>query len=425
MTVRLRAAFDDLANLAPVPGDLAAHAWAAGRRRRRTRRIGIGAVCVGLVATAVVIGPRLSDQSPPIASDGAGGVHSYPQRIGSASWSDRVPDTPGPIAAMVTDNNFGNAFTILVSSSGRTWGAPYVSGTLSPDGTRLLTLPQSAGSDTLTVRDLVTGELRTYGESGASDFRAVGHTGVTWSPDGASVLVSARSRGGKAGPMVLDLASGRATVLDGAWGVGFANATQVITLRRPGGRDHDLPPVLTTTDLRTGASSDLTLDLDEPWGAEESSSIDASISPDGRLLLLLEDPRDGQNATSLRFFSTEDGTELDSRSVEDWDAGCPTAWIGDDPVVPLKREGSPARSMLVTAEGARSIVAVHPRNQSFCVQWAADALAGGPHWALFGTSSQLWTWYWWQLGLVVAIPLLLLGGYRWRRRRTPRHRPTA
>ena len=68
-----------------------------------------------------------------------------------------------------------------------------------------------------------------------------------------------------------------------------------------------------------------------------------------------------------------------------------------------------AGAELVTADGSRPLVAVHHRMQSSCLQLAADALSAGPHLALFGSSTALWTWYWWQLLVAALLGVLALG----------------
>jgi hypothetical protein len=105
------------------------------------------------------------------------------------------------------------------------------------------------------------------------------------------------------------------------------------------------------------------------------------------------------------MFSLTDGTELAPRAVDHWD-GCQPTWLGNDPVLPTRTQA--ARSERVTADGSQSLVAVHHRLQSSCLQVTADALRAGPHRALFGTSTALWTWYWWQLLLAASLALLTL-----------------
>ena len=117
------------------------------------------------------------------------------------------------------------------------------------------------------------------------------------------------------------------------------------------------------------------------------------------------------------MFSLVDGSELAPRSIRDWD-GCPPVWLGDDPVLPTK---SPqAGSELVAAAGSRPLVAVHHRLQSSCLQLTADALEAGPHRALLGTWTYVWTWYWWQLLVAASFALLAAAWLVWRRRNTSR-----
>jgi hypothetical protein len=140
--------------------------------------------------------------------------------------------------------------------------------------------------------------------------------------------------------------------------------------------------------------------------ADPDLRLVASVSPDGSTLLLVEPTGGGRSPdVTLRRFTLADGAELAPRQVEDWD-GCAPSWLGNDPVVPTRT--SVAGSVVVTDAGTRSLVAVHHRLQSSCLELAADALEAGPHRALFGTWTYVWTWYWWQLSLVTATVMLLV-----------------
>ncbi len=419
MSAPLRGAFEDLATEAPEPGELAASTWAAGRRRRVRRRAGVAAVCVALVAAVLVAGPRLRHQPPPIGSDPSSGVHSYPQRFGHQGSFDDLPDAPGALAATFTNNNFGDSFTVLVSPTGETWGSVDRGAVLSPDGTLVLSspfvalgMPADRADGALAVRNLVSGETRTL--EAMRPYVLATSSPMIWSPDNSSVLVSGRIPRSGTGdvPLLLDVSTGEVRPLGTGVPVGFRSALEAVTLRQPGGPVATTPPTVVTTNIRTGDSTERVLPGSRPIGALRA--VTTSLSPNGSTLLVIS--REEDRYSELRMFDLARGKELPPRQVRDWEgAGCATAWIGDDPVLPTKRLGSQARSILVTADGDKSLVALHPSNQSFCIQWAADAIAGGPQPALFGSWSAWWTWHWQQLA--VGVGALLGGAYLVLRRR--------
>jgi hypothetical protein len=94
-----------------------------------------------------------------------------------------------------------------------------------------------------------------------------------------------------------------------------------VTVRMVGGRSAAGGIVATTTDLNTGATSDLPLRLAGPWLGDPDAELVASVAPDGRTIVLVEDTENRSSDTTVRMFSLADGTELAPRSVRDWD-GC-------------------------------------------------------------------------------------------------------
>jgi len=392
----------------------------------RTRRLVVLALAGALAGSLPVAGAAAHERS---------GVDGYPQRIGYQRSPAPLPDRPGPLAATFYDNDFGNGFDVGVTSHGHLWKLPSGPNLLSPDGTLLLERQAKEHHARLMVHHLSDGTRRVFGNifyADASHDRTARYTlsdraPVRWAPEGSSVLASVgeHPHPSRLRPMVLDLASGALTAVGAGVPAGFRSATESVTVRKLGGARAPGGIVATTTDLGTGASKDVPLRLDHPWRGRPDAPLAASVSPDGATLLLVEVPRGAFPHATLRLFSLADGREQPTRHLSPLDRDdCPAGWLGDDPVLPTKAQGSPAGSVLVTADSARPLVAVHPRLQSFCVQWAGDALAAGPRWTLFGTWPYLWTWYWWELLLAAGVPvvgLVLL----WRGRRRARRAAAA
>lgn len=381
--------------------------------RRRSGLVAIGAVALaltGVVAAATSGDDRAAaDVSPPI--DG------YPQRIGFERPSARLPARPGPLAATLFDNAFGTSRHLGVTSRGRLYELPVGPNVLSPDGRLLLTTEVDGDESRLALHDLATGDIRVFDDIGQSllsselrvaPYRLDSTAPVHWSPDGARVL--ARFRGGAKGTgghaRLLDLSSGELTDLGAGTPAGFlAPGAAVIVSAEPSGG-----VVVTTTDASTGARSRTALQLAGPWRADAGARPGAGVSPDGTLMLIDAAEEQG-SAAALRLFSLSDGVELPARSINRWD-GCAPAWLDGAPVLPTATRGYggslSAGAELVTASGSQSLVAVHHRMQSSCLQLTTDALRAGPHRSFLGTSTALWTWYWWQL-LLGSLTLIVLG----------------
>ena len=256
----------------PSPGWTVSHAEApqevsAGRRREWSRRRwGLLALTVALLAgTAFVIGFVTRDTGPPSASDDRAPVDGFAQRIGFERPSPRLPDRPGPLAATMYDNDFGNGRWLGVTSRGQLWELPAGANVLSPDGRLLLTGQRSGHLSRLMVHDLSTGNLRVfddieqpfYGGGRAVRYRLDPNGVAHWAPDGSAVLAgfAERGQGARAHPRVLDVASGvLAEVVDGE-PAGFRTPSQAITVHKVGGGNAEGGIVATTTDLRTGTSA--------------------------------------------------------------------------------------------------------------------------------------------------------------------------
>jgi hypothetical protein len=381
----------------------AGRARTGGRERRRWRRAGVLALVAVILAGSALLVVRHGRANDPATG-------GYPQRIDFERPSDRLPDRPGPLAATLYDNDFGSARYLGVTATGRLYELPSGTSSLSPSGRLLLTLPWSGGRR-LGLHDLSTGDqwvLRTVLPARPYDAR------VSWSQDESAVLgeFARAAHPRRRDPAVLDIRSGALTEVGSGEPAGFRSPSKPVTLRRVGGSSAPGGIVATTTDLDTGATRDLPLSLDHSWLGSPNYPLVASVAPDGRTLLLVEDSGDRSRDTTVRLFSLADGTELAPRSVRNWD-GCSPSWRDQDPVLPTTAQpGGPGSSRtagaaLLTGDGSTPLVAVHFRLQATCLQLTADALAAGSRWALFGTSTAMWTWYWFP-GLIV-LALVLLG----------------
>ena len=276
------------------------------------------------------------------------------------------------------------------------------------------------------MHDLSTGDRRVFDDIGQSfDARErreyehiIDQNGpVRWADDGSAVLArfSERPHKGRGQPMVLDVATGALTEVADGEPAGFRSSLDAVTVSKVGGKSASGGIQAITTDLASGETQSLSLRMIGAWRGDPDSKLTASVSPDGSTLLLVESDS-GPDAT-LRLFSLADGSELAPRSVRDWD-GCAPSWLDDDPVLSTRsrsRTDSIAGSELVMADGSRSLVAVHHRLQSSCLQLTAAALSAGPHRALFGTWTYLWTWYWWQLLLAASLTLFAVAWFVLRR----------
>ena len=112
------------------------------RRRRATTSVVVvlAMIVVALVAGTVGgIAAVAGHAGPRSAVDAKAPIDGYPQRIDFERPSPALPDRPGPLAATLYDNDFGNGRELGVTSRGRLWELPHGINVLSPDGRKLLT----------------------------------------------------------------------------------------------------------------------------------------------------------------------------------------------------------------------------------------------------------------------------------------------
>lgn len=369
----------------------------ATRSRRGAARAVLATITITVAAIAVAVVWHGMATDPE-----TGG---YPQRIGFERPSDRLPDRPGPLAATLYDNDFGNGRNLGVTASGRLWELPSRTNLLSPSGNLLLSLPKDPARQ-VAVHDLVAGERWVHQDLPGP------WSPASWSDDETVVLGElTRTHARRVQPAVLDIWSGVVSGIARGVPAGFRSPTEPVTVHTVGDASAPGGIVATTTDLDTGAISRLSLQLTRPWRGDPDAGLRAAIAPDGQVMLIVEQP-DGSSDATVRLFSLTDGTELAARTVPNWD-GCSPTWRGHDPVLPTTTQpggsGSTrwAGASLLTPDGATSLVAVHPRLQSSCLQLTPAALAAGPRWSLLGTSTAIWAWY--PLPALVVVSPLALG----------------
>jgi hypothetical protein len=420
MSGSLHDALDDLAaDAVPdiVRDDLAALARDRGRSRQRRRRFVGGAVALGLAALALVVALPITGRTVGLtpAGDAGRGVSGYPQRIGHQWRLGELPDRPGPIAGLMKDIQHWYA----VAADGHRWRLP---GTympepaLAPDGRRIWYRP--GFQEPYVLHDLVTGERTT-----PTQFRAV-RNGVYyaaqrgyWSPDGQRLAVHAQ----------------RMEMVDGV----RKHEMAVAAVLGPGGAFESLP--VRQGSLAGWAGDDALLwrfdggvngqvtHLDgavvrtitlRPSPAKDALGGDWVVSPDGTEVIIRES---GPADSYLRRFALADGAQIgDPVPLPGWEPSCRDGWAGSTPSVSLfdrDEDATTAGTGLVQDDRIESIVVIEPRIDSLCFIWAADALAGGPHWSLFGRSTLFVTWWWREVLLVLLAVTGLLALHRCSERR--------
>lgn len=370
------------------------------------RRVVTGALVVLLLGVAAFV--LVGTQRDP---DRGG----YPQRVGFERPSDPLPARPGPLAATLYDNDFGDGRFLGVTATGRLYELPAGEPALSPSGTVLVTRRWGRSSP-LVVRDLVSGATSTVRDLPRRT--ELDDSGVRWSPDEQRVLLPASPLPSRAGgAVVVDLSSGEVSATGGGDPAGFLDDTQVVTVVAAE------QPVAVLTDLGDGSAEQLPLQLASPWTGRLDSPVVASLSSDGELLMLVEDPP-GSGGYVVRLFSLADGRQLAAHAVGEWD-GCAPSWRGHDPVLPVRTAPSRvhdrrwAEARVLGEDGSSTLAVVHPRLQSRCLVVAERALETGPRWALLGTTTVLVAWYAGPLVLATAVGLgvTVVGVLWWRRRR--------
>lgn len=426
-------------------------AWARGTRRRRAHRAGAAAVALVAVLLVALGAAQLPGGGgvAPATTRGAG-VDGYPTRLDHAWWARDLPDTPGPVAAVVErvdDGADGSSGWYAVSPTGRLWRIPGTSDSgsypaLSPDGTMLGYLDDAVGH--YRTRDLTTGavaDFPTYVSSqGTRDpartdgpLRDLGaQLPSWWSPDATRVAVY-DGHVNLLGPGTEVVRLRRPAVPDGiAMPVGWVDDTHLGWLgwvsTRPGlPAGTRVSATYVVTDDRGRVAERVPLVLDAHLVAtlqRNGAGFDqwtGSLSPDGRVLAL--QTTSDLDDLEVALMSTTTGRRvLGVDGITDAEPACGLSWSDRSPVVAVARDDG-TLAVRGPPRSARALVRADPRLGIGCTSWASDALAGRPHRGLTGllfrTSPSAFAWWWREttLALLVVAGLLVVVRVRRRRRR--------
>lgn len=447
----LTRAIRDAADQAPddlgvSSGQWVRQAWRSGRRRRLARGVASGA---GLAAAAAVIVSLVLSglggmPSATVPADGSSradrvGVSSYPQRIGHQWWVRGLPETPGPMAALIdVGHRNGESFSSAweaVAPSGRRYlldhevGANDVWPVLSPDGTRVATI--TSATERLVVHDLVAGTSVVAPEvgpqvDGGARFQVAGQSPGFFSPAGHLALLFTNSVG-PSGVMVVDSATGAVAEVPrmdqpAGWLDDDRLLGRLVAELPDAELANDTGVDLVVWDRRTGLTTDLRrIDLPAQSNPNIITSLDGqfwgSLRSDGTLWLsYTRDVPNGSVAGNQQLVGFDPLTgarvSLDGRPdptadpvvSEDWTMG-ERSWQGSTPLqggregVPVAPLGRPDTPIVVVDGGVEASQLI----------WARDAIDGSPTWSPLGTSTFAPFWWWKELVLLVAV----LAATRW------------
>jgi hypothetical protein len=417
---------DDLARSEPVAEtpDLAARAWAGGRRRRRLAQVrGAVSVAAALAVVALLV-PGVPAELPAggfARSSSSAGVDGHPERIGRQWWVRQLPDRSGPMAALLTAENDR---WYVVRADGHRWRLPaeddveggQVAG-LSPDGRVLAYLPSRSGP--YVVHDLVSGRRTEFPEIYGhfaqipdKPFQVHSQTPVHFSPDGRHLLLQPAEDA----MLLLDVEGGVPRRLErfGAL-AGWAGSDRLVWLRETFPRPEPAVPLRAViTDLDGEVIADVPLEGTAGLSVNQWSGV---VSPDGERMAVVTE--EGLANGVVRQHSLANGARAAADVQVDVFTPCGPAWGGDRLVVPTY--GSPGDVLareVVGPEAARFTTVAGSIGGS-CLIWAADAVAGPPRGGgLLGAGTHPLLWWWRELLLVaVAAAGLIVLLVRRRRRK--------
>jgi hypothetical protein len=422
----LRDPLSDLVREVPrhvVPDDLHRTAWAAGRRRRWRRRALTAAAAAAVLA---VLAPVLTPATDLIRSiepaDTRGGptIGGFPQRIGHQWWVRDLPGRPGPLAGVMsrsvgegTDDH--HEIWLAVSKTGRQWRIPTeqtggeIAPTISRTGRYLGYFPHRDGPPYV-IHDLVTGETTELDQVEPHDnplgrYMVHWQTPGFWSPDDRHLLLFGITPRPGAHLVLSTDGSARQVRPDGV-PAGWVDADHPAWLSSTERRDRTVDVTITVTDLE--GRSVRTVDLALPRPLEgRLSQWSAVVSPDGRSVALLEES--WPDETIHQFSLTDGSPTAEPATVSDMAAICPLGWAGSTPLVSTYPEHTSGRLAALVHPPVETMVASDPGLGVTCLALASDAAAGEAHGWPLGTRSGLWTWWWREILLGVA----LAGALRW------------
>jgi hypothetical protein len=408
--------------------------------RSRAGTVSVAVLCA-IAILLLAAGSLLPVQ--PVASDDAGpGVDGYPQRIGHQWLIRGLPDRPGPVAALaetVTEHESWDEFDgwYAVSEHGHRWRLPAARGggdhhpTLSPDGRHLGYLASDNGP--YVIHNLITGKRTEFADVGSnlgaatSRYIADGQHPSFWSTDRTRVLFGASPRVTPAGGALVLGVDGSLTQVSppaamlGARPAGFVGDDAVAWFTRPLERKDasPIPVTVTVTGLDGEVIRTVMLRPSAPWEGDFPGQWSATVSPDGREILVLTESTFGDGV--VRRFSLTDGTETTPLvQVSDLNMPCGAGWARSAPTVPVANfTGDDATTSKITGSRGSLVTVIQPGVATRCLVWAADALTGQPHDGLLGTSTAWWTWWWREILLSLALAAFVTWLYvRWQRKGT-------
>ncbi|MEZ5193801.1 MAG: hypothetical protein R2734_15760 [Nocardioides sp.] len=324
----------------------------------------------------------------PWAPDGG-----YPQRVGFVRGAPDLPRRPGALTTVLEDNNGGNVVYEVLSSTGRAWTvSSYVTPALSPTARSWSrpptpwTTPLPCGSTTCGRGPPRRRPGRPAGARPAWPRPAQQAEVVAWSVDQPTMLVSLR-RGLRSQPVVVDARhwpSPRcrqvACPLGSCPTVGWPRSRGA----GPTGRPRSPSP------SRSRAPRSPPYRCRPALGAVVEACAGGCGDPRRRASCWCGRGRRGHRPRWFdpghRSRGTSGGPALDPV--------CAIGWRGETPVFSTKQGyGHQVRLEALTGDRLDSLIAVHHRAQSSCLEIADAALEAGPVRQLW-KSPRVWTWYW-------------------------------
>jgi hypothetical protein len=428
----LRRLMRDLAEDAPPIDNriaLADRSYGAGRRRRRTRQLGVSGAAAVVVVAALFA--TLFVGSPPLAaqygSSSGTRVSGYPSHIGRQFPVLDLPAKPGPIAGLMLGQ--GN-HAWAVSANGHRWNVPGVTGNtmpeaaLSPDG-RVLAYPGPGNK--LVVHDLVAGTTGTV--PGINDDQEEGDGVVGYRiDDDSQMLISTDDRylaftdGATGNTVLVDLRAARVirTIRSyqfAGWVGDDLAAVQSADL----GRGQTVR-ALTLEPVQGGAVRQVVLQPSQPLGAVGANW--AVVSGDGRSLAVLSGG--GDQVQTLSRFDLASGRQLGTTlTVPPTFDNCPITY-GVRVVYTHVAESSEADLTIAVSSDGRistATTALPAVTGQVCQIWASGAFDGTAHSGLLLDRFSGWVVQWRaELGWGLGVLLLIAGAQLWNRR-ARRRRP--
>lgn len=426
MNVDVKTAFDDLAGAADLDVDLeaiAARSWSIGRRRRRNRAVAAVAatvVLIGGIGALVATSPFSQRAVPPAANSGSG-ADGYPERIGHQWSMSGLPDRSSAISLLLEgDPSASVPSWYAVDANGHRWTVPTAAtdarAAISADGRQIGYLERDSGP--YVIHNVASGAYLRFPGVGTSAQRPGSAAGgprivlaqgrpAFWSPGGDRVAM-AGSRSDGTGTVVVLATDGSTQVLaEPGVLAGWSGGNLAFVVRGPATPPATSRPVnvrLVAPDgslVRTVSLAETLHGSPQHW--------QVSTSPQGRSVALVR-----TNAFKVTFvgtFSLATGKQIGETSeIAKDDVTCPTAWMGETPVLPTFTNADQPTDVPVAVHGkaVNRLLVVDPSVQASCMLFSSDALSGHRVDSLFGLSKSWFSWWWKEIVLGALVVLVLL-----------------